>query len=144
MKFTSKQFSFRNGEGKDVLLLEDCRVKSIQNCKIYSKKQIEVWENSKPNWQKLIPNTIVCVKDQLIVGFVVCTTKFLEYLYVHPCYQEQGIGNQLFSLVEKPNLRCDCNLYSERLLLKRGWRFLSKNTKERLGESYHNKWYIFD
>ena len=29
-------------------------------------------------------------------------------------------------------------------IFKRGWRFLSKNPKEKSGEKYENKWYIFD
>ena len=40
MKIKSKDFSFRKGESKifDIPQLESCRINSIKNCKIYSKK----------------------------------------------------------------------------------------------------------
>ena len=144
MNIMSQDFSFRKGESNDIISLESCRIKSIENCKIYSEKQIDVWRNSRPNWEELIPNTIVCIKEKLIVGFVVSDNKFLEYLYVDPDYQKKGIGNQLVSLVEKSNMRCDCNPYSEKILIRRGWKFLSENLKEKSGEKYENKWFIFE
>ena len=38
-------------------------------------------------------------------------------------------------------MKCDCNPYSEKILIKRGWKFLSENIKEKSGERFNNKWY---
>ena len=144
MKIKSKDFKFRKGESRDIPQLESCRINSIKNCKIYSKKQINIWINSKPNWEELIPSTIVSVTENHISGFVISNDKFLDYLYVEPNYQRHGLGNKLVSLVEKPNMKCDCNPYSEKILIKRGWKFISENIKEKSGERFTNKWYIFE
>lgn len=140
----SYSFTFRKATTNDISSLESCRVKSIESCKIYSAKQLDIWKKSKPNWKAIIPNTIVCLNKKLVVGFVVSDQNFLDYLYVHPNYQKQGIANQLVSLVEKTNMKCDCNPYSEKILKSRGWIFLSDNLKEKSGVKFHNKWYIFD
>ena len=141
MKIKSKDFSFRKGESRDIPQLESCRINSIKNCKVYSKKQINIWINSKPNWEELIPKTIVSVTENHISGFVISDDKFLDYLYVEPNYQRLGLGDKLVSLVEKTNMQCDCNPYSEKILIKRGWKFLSENIKEKSGERFNNKWY---
>jgi len=41
-------------------------------------------------------------------------------------------------------MKCDCNPYSEKILIKRGWKFLSENIKEKSGERFNNKWYLFE
>ena len=41
-------------------------------------------------------------------------------------------------------MNCDCNPYSEKILIKRGWKFLSENIKEKSGERFNNKWYEFE
>ena len=144
MKIKFKDFSFRKGESRDIPELESCRINSIKNCKIYSIKQINIWINSKPNWEELIPKTIVSVTENHISGFVISGDKFLDYLYVEPNYQRHGLGNKLVSLVETTNMKCDCNPYSEKILIKRGWKFLSENIKEKSGERFNNKWYKFE
>jgi GNAT superfamily N-acetyltransferase len=144
MNINSKDFSFRKGESKDISQLETCRINSIKNCKIYSQKQINIWINSKPNWEELIPNTIASIKEDFILGFIVSSDKFLDYLYVESEYQRHGLGDKLVSLVETPNMKCDCNPYSEKILIKRGWKFLSENIKEKSGERFNNKWYLFE
>ena len=63
---------------------------------------------------------------------------------MEPNYQRHGLGNKLVSLVETTNMKCDCNPYSEKILIKRGWKFLSENTKEKSGERFNNKWYKFE
>ena len=106
--------------------------------------QLNIWINSKPNWEELIPHTIVSFKGNHILGFVVSNDKFLDYLYVEPSYHGKGLGNKLVSLVEKPTMKCDCNPYSEKILIKRGWKFLAENIKEKSGEKFKNKWYLFE
>ena len=75
---------------------------------------------------------------------VISDDKFLDYLYVEPNYQRLGLGDKLVSLVEKTNMKCDCNPYSEKILIKRGWKFLSENIKEKSIERFNNKWYEFE
>ena len=41
-------------------------------------------------------------------------------------------------------MKCDCNPYSEKILIKRGLKFLSENIKEKSGERFNNKWYEFE
>lgn len=145
MKINSKTtFSYRKANINDIDSLELIRLKSIENCKVYTKKQLDIWKESKPNWSQLIDNTLVCIQKNELVGFVVYTIKLLDYLYVHPNYQHQGIGNQLVAMVEADNMKCDCNLYSEKILKNRGWKYLLENRKERSGEVFKNKWYVFN
>ncbi len=143
MNILLPNFSFRKGQEKDILQLESCRLKSIKKLRNLFEKQIDIWINSKPNWKICIQNTILCTTENEIVGFVVCDDQFLTLLHVDPTYQKQGIGNKLVSLVEKPNIKCDCNIYSEKILIKRGWKFISRNPKIRQGETFENKWYAF-
>lgn len=137
-------FSYRKANLDDLDSLEFVRLKSIENCKIYTKKQLDIWKESKPNWNQLIDNTLVCIKKNKLVGFVVYNIKLLDYLYVDPNEQHQGIGNHLVSMVETNNMKCDCNLYSEKILKNRGWKYLSENRKENSGEVFRNKWYVFN
>ena len=136
--------SFRKGDCHDINSLELCRIRSIENCKIYTNKQLDIWKQSKPNWNELIKNTLICLEEESIVGFIVAKENVLDYLYVNPDYQNKGIGNYLVSLVEKDKMKCDCNSYSEKILKKRGWSFLSENNKENSGEIFRNKWYVFN
>ncbi len=95
MKIKSKDFSFRKGESRDIPQLESCRINSIKNCKIYSKKQINIWINSKPNWEELIPKTIVSVTENHISGFVISDDKFLDYL----------VGNSFLKILRKNQVK---------------------------------------
>ena len=38
---------------------------------------------------------------------------------------------------------CDTNSNSEKVLIKRGWEFSSKNIKTVSGQTFYNKWYRF-
>ena len=43
-------------------------------------------------------------------------------------------------------MKCDCNPYSEKILIKRGWKFLSENIKKNqvIINIFNNKWYEFE
>lgn len=136
-------FSFRKGTHSDIDTLESIRKKSIQSCSIYSDQQLAIWSKSVPNWSKLIEHTIVCTVHATPVGFVIATPSELDLIYLDPDYHGFGIANTLVSMVETDGMRCDCNPYSEKVLVQRGWSFQSHNIKEKDGETFRNKWYVY-
>ena len=54
MKIKSKDFSFRKGESRDIptirILSKNLLV--LKTVKFILKKQINIWINSKPNWEE--------------------------------------------------------------------------------------------
>ena len=139
----SDKISFRIGKTTDIKSLESIRVRSIEHCDNYSPQELNIWKNSIPKWKDIIDKTIICDYDKKISGFVSIKDNELHLLYVDPSFQNKGIGNELVSLVEYKGMRCDTNSISERILVKRGWRFDSDNIKRISGEKFNNKWYIF-
>lgn len=140
---SENDFSFRKALLSDVNQLETIRKKSIQHCSIYTKDQLRIWSESIPNWSDLVDDTHVCLSAGIPIGFIVATPTLLDYLYIDPDYHGRGIANQLVSMVETDGMLCDCNPYSEKVLIRRGWFFRSNNVKEKNGETFHNKWYIY-
>ena len=134
---------FRKGNTKDIKTLESIRLRSIQHCNNYSPQELNIWKNSIPDWKEIIDKTIICDYDKKISGFVSMKDNELYLLYVDPSFQNKGIGNKLVSLVESQGMKCDTNLNSEKVLIKRGWEFDSDNVKTISGETFNNKWYRF-
>ncbi len=140
---SERTFLFRKGLPSDIEELESIRIVSIQSCTIYSDNQRRIWSESIPNWSELIPSTLVCLTDDHPVGFAIAHNQELDFLYVHPSFHGHGIANILVSKVEEEGMRCDCNPYSEKVLQKRGWTFQKDNVKTKDGETFHNKWYVY-
>ena len=143
-KLNTEIYKFNIGKKDDIELLESLRIKSIENCKYYTKEQLYIWKDSTPDWIKIIDNTIVCKYKKELSGLVSIRDKELYLLYVDPLFQKYGIGDKLVSLVETQGMICDTNLNSERLLKKRGWVFSSENIKEIRGQVFNNKWYTYN
>ena len=143
MKLNLDLLDFKKGEKEDINSLESIRLKSIENCTQYTVEQLNVWRNSQFDWINLIKKTTVCYYDKEMVGFVSIKDNELHSLYVDPSFQNQGIGNKLVSLVETKGMCCDTNSNSEKVLIKRGWKFSSDNIKIVSGETFYNKWYEF-
>jgi len=143
-KSSENGLSFRKGTAEDIGSLESIRLRSIESCKSYTRKQLDIWQQSLPDWTQLIQNTTVCFERDALLGFVVITERKLDYLYVDPEYQGRGVGNFLVSLVETKGMKCDCNKYSEKVLKSRGWEYVSENIKIKAGETFINKWYVFN
>ena len=78
-----------------------------------------------------------------MTGLISIKNDELHSLYVDPSFQNQGIGNKFVSLVETKRMCCDTNSNSEKVLIKRGWKFNSDNIKIVSGETFYNKWYEF-
>ena len=144
MKLNPVFLDFKKGTKKDIKSLESIRLKSIENCNQYTVEQLNVWRNSQLDWNNLIKQTTICYYNKKLVGFVSIRDNELHSLYVDPSFQNQGIGNKLVSLVETKGMCCDTNSNSEKVLIKRGWEFSSKNIKTVSGQTFYNKWYRFD
>ena len=143
MKLNPDFLDFKKGIKKDIKSLESIRLKSIENCNQYTVEQLNVWRNSQFDWNNLIKKTTICYYNKKMVGFVSIRDNELHSLYVDPSFQNQGIGNKLVSLVETKGMCCDTNSNSEKVLIKRGWEFSSKNIKTVSGQTFYNKWYRF-
>ena len=143
MKLNPDFLDFKKGIKKDIKSLESIRLKSIENCNQYTVEQLNVWRKSQFDWNNLIKKTTICYYNKKMVGFVSIRDNELHSLYVDPSFQNQGIGNKLVSLVETKGMCCDTNSNSEKVLIKRGWEFSSKNIKTVSGQTFYNKWYRF-
>ena len=143
MKLNPVFLDFKKGTKKDIKSLESIRLKSIENCNQYTVEQLNVWRNSQFDWNNLIKKTTICYYNKKMVGFVSIRDNELHSLYVDPSFQNQGIGNKLVSLVETKGMCCDTNSNSEKVLIKRGWEFSSKNIKTVSGQTFYNNWYRF-
>ena len=143
-KLNSDTFKFNIGKKDDIELLESLRIRSIENCKYYTKEQLGIWKSSTPDWTNIINNTIVCNYKKELSGLVSIRDNELYLLYVDPLFQKHRIGDKLVSIVETQGMVCDTNSNSERLLKKRGWIFSSDNIKEIRGQVFKNKWYTFN
>jgi len=77
------------------------------NAKDYSEEQINAWATGEVDlaeWNKSLLNhySIVAVKDNVIVGFGdIDKTGYLDRLYVHKDYQNQGIATAICDELEK-------------------------------------------
>lgn len=77
------------------------------NAKDYTEEQLDAWASGEVNlyeWDRafLAHDTIICVKDDRIVGFGdIDETGYLDRLYVHKDYQGQGIASEICDELEK-------------------------------------------
>ena len=142
-KWSLDNIDFRKGTQEYIKSLDTLRLKSIENCNQYTIEQLNVWKDSQFDWINMIDKTIICYCNKKMAGFVSIKENELHSLYVDPSFQNQGIGNKLVSLVETKGMCCDTNSNSEKVLIKRGWKFSSDNIKIVSGETFYNKWYEF-
>lgn len=77
------------------------------NAKDYTNEQLDVWADGNVNlkeWDKSFSAcyTIVCVKDDIIVGFGdIDKTGYLDRLFVHKDYQRQGVATAICNELEQ-------------------------------------------
>lgn len=82
------------------------------NARDYTKKQLDVWASGcmdLEEWNRsfLEHHTIVAVKDNVIAGFGdMAESGYLDRLYVHKDYQNQGIATAICDELEQ-NVRAD-------------------------------------
>lgn len=77
------------------------------NAKDYTSEQLDAWANGDVDlekWDKSFSAhcTIVCIKDDLIVGFGdIDKTGYLDRLFVHKDYQRQGVASAICDELEQ-------------------------------------------
>jgi putative acetyltransferase len=99
----------RKGQLEDLAELQLLFVETIKSvCKTdYNSEQIEVWTNSiknKKRWNEIMINQFVLVAqiENRIVGFTSLDKgNYIDLLYVHRDYQEQGIARKLYTNIEE-------------------------------------------
>lgn len=109
------------------------------NIKDYTQEQVNVWapENIDENlWNKSLLKhySIVFEDNEIIKGFCDCDNEgYIDRLYVHKDFQNQGIGKKLIENVEKYSLENGvCKFYSHVSITaipffeKRGYKVVKK------------------
>ena len=102
-------FITRSAILQDMPVIQDLFVKSITSIcnKDYTISQIEVWCSSIKNmarWEKSIQEDYFLVAQQAahFIGFASLHNFFyIDFLYIHPDYQGQGVAGYLLKLLEK-------------------------------------------
>ncbi len=111
MKETKKDLiiALRKGTLQDLNELQKLFVETVESvcCADYNEDQINVWTSSVKNtqrWNEILTNQMVLVAqcNDKIVGFSsLDNTNYIDLLYVHKDYQEQGIAKKLYMAIEK-------------------------------------------
>jgi len=99
----------RKYQPKDCKYLSELFYNTVHtiNAKDYSNEQVNAWATGEVDlaeWNKSLLNhySVVAVKDDLIVGFGdIDKTGYLDRLYVHKDYQNQGIATAICDELEK-------------------------------------------
>lgn len=113
------------------------------NAKDYDQEQLNVWATGSVDlneWNNSFMEhvTLVAVKDGRIVGFGdIDKTGYLDRLYVHKDYQNQGIASKLCDGLEKSvdaNAITTCASITAKLFfIKRGYKVIKKQEVNRQG-----------
>lgn len=134
---------------------EDCKILAqlffetvhTVNAKDYSEPQLWAWADGNVDldaWNKsfLQNNTIVAVKDNSIVGFGdMGGSGYLDRLYVHKDYQNQGIATAIVDNLEKDSVlefTTHASITAKGFFEKRGYSVIRENKVIRKGEKLLN------
>jgi putative acetyltransferase len=106
-------FTIRKALLSDLAALQAVFVDSIQtSCQNdYNPKQIRVWCASIQNtarWERSLREDFFLVaehSDQLIGFASLHKLSYLDFMYVHPQFQKQGVAGQLYQLLEEEAMR---------------------------------------
>ena len=129
-------FTTRKALISDLGALQNLFVNSIQNsCQNdYSAEQIRVWCASIQNttrWERSLRDDFFLVAEQSgqLIGFASLQNLFyLDFLYVHPQFQKQGVAGQLYQLLEAEAmhnkvamLQTEASITAKRFFVKKGF-----------------------
>ena len=113
------------------------------NLKDYTPEQLNAWASGKvdlDSWNQSFQEhyTVVAEKGGTIVGFGDITKDgYLDRLYVHKCYQVQGIAtaicNQLEQAVESDKITTHASITARGFFEKRGYKVVRRQQVERQG-----------
>lgn len=120
------------------------------NARDYTKEQTDVWAPKNADtshWHRtlLAHYTLVAVENEEIVGFGdIDETGYLDHLYVHKCFQHQGIATALCDALEtayNDTLTVLCthaSVTARPFFEQRGYRVVSEQQVERQGICLQN------
>lgn len=113
------------------------------NARDYTKEQLNVWATGKVNlleWNKSLSEhfTIVVLENDMIVGFGdIDKTGYLDRLYVHKDYQNQGIGtiicDNLEQAMEVDKIITHASITAKNFFIYRGYKVIKKQEVIRNG-----------
>lgn len=118
------------------------------NAKDYTDEQLNVWATGivdLEKWNKSLLShfSVVAVENGIIVGFGdVDSTGYLDRLYVHKDYQNQGIATAICEKLEYSfeveKITTHASITAKSFFEKRGYKVIKKQTVERNGVLLHN------
>lgn len=113
------------------------------NAKDYTKEQLDVWATGKVDlqeWNRSFSEhyTVVAVKNDVIVGFGdIDRAGYLDRLYVHKDYQNQGIATAICDKLEHSSdfdrIKTHASITAKPFFEKRGYIVLKEQQVERQG-----------
>ncbi len=112
------------------------------NAKDYTNAQLDAWASNDLNLKKwdesLTKNySLVAIMDGVLVGFGdIDTEGYLDRLFVHKDYQDQGIGGALCSKLEKQaqkTITVQASITAKPFFEKRNYKEIKKQSVERQG-----------
>lgn len=113
------------------------------NARDYTKEQLNVWATGMVNlseWNKSLSEhfTIVVLENDMIVGFGdIDKTGYLDRLYVHKDYQNQGIGtiicDNLEKAVEMDKIITHASITAKNFFIRRGYKVMKEQQVRRNG-----------
>lgn len=128
---------YRNSDCKDLVELFHQTVHSV-NAKDYSDKQLNVWAPDNVDlvdWNKSLCEhfSLVAIKERMIVGFGdIDRTGYLDRLFVHQDYQNQGIATAICDRLEHEfavrKVVTQASLTAKTFFLHRGYKVVKKAT----------------
>lgn len=140
----------RKYESSDCKYLAELFYETVHavNAKDYTKEQLDVWAAGNielKEWDRTLTAhyTVVAVKDGRIVGFGdIDSAGYLDRLYVHRDYQNQGIASAVCDELEK-SVRVDkisvhASITAKPFFLSRGYKVIREQQVVRQGISLTN------
>ena len=118
------------------------------NAKDYSEEQLDAWATGEVDlieWNESLTNhySVVAVEDDMIVGFGdIDKTGYLDRLYVHKDYQNQGIATAICDNLENAfdvdKLTTHSSITAKSFFLKKGYKLIKEQQVVRNGVSLIN------
>ncbi|MCR1900145.1 GNAT family N-acetyltransferase [Irregularibacter muris] len=138
---------YKQSDCKDLSELFYNTVHSI-NAKDYTKEQLNAWATGRVDlteWNKSLLEhySIVAVKDEVIVGFGdIDKTGYLDRLYVHKNYQNQGIAtaicNELEQAFDGIKITTHASVTAQPFFIGRGYKVVKEQQVVREGIALTN------
>ena len=112
------------------------------NAKDYTKEQLNVWATGQVDLEKwnlsfLEHYSVIAVEGKRIIGFGdIDKTGYLDRLYVHVDYQNQGVATTICDALEQTargNITTHASITARPFFEKRGYKIIKKQQVERQG-----------